>query len=331
MVRPLPRHSINEITNCVCAPRLRVTAVKSNAIHELSRTFSRIHQLFHLETLNLTFHPIKDNQVNSNDTVLLALQVSILGALSASFKVRIPPNLTSFSLHNLRTSDISPLESPPFQNFLTTLRCLHLFVLFDLSTDQNFLNSHWCKFWSTFCPRMILAPTHYSLTELTLHSDVFLGTFSGLSFTGLHFPHLCALSLRNVFLQPSVGVEAFILRHATSLARLELLACKLPAYDIHPFPPFDLYPPPPPSQYCWNIIWDRFAVELTALVALNIEDPNCSYVSSCYMFIPFFDNTGQSRDATDFAALERFHAVVAARSEEMRGGILRKERQCLTS
>ena len=308
-----------------------MTAVKSNAIHELSRTFSRIHQLFHLETLNLTFHPIKDNQVNSNDTVLLALQVSILGALAASFKVDIPPNLTSFSLHNLRTSDISPLESPPFQNFLTTLRRLHLSVLFDLSTNPYFSDNQWCKFWITFCPRMILAPMQPSLTELTLHSDFLLGPLSGLSFTGLHFPHLCALSLRNLFLQPSVGVEAFILRHAASLARLELLECKLPAYDTLPLPPSNLDPAPPPSHYCWDSIWDRFAVELTALVALNIEDPNCSYVSSYFMIVPFLDSVRQSRDATDLAALERFHAVVAARSEEMRRGILRKEGQCLTS
>ena len=133
------------------------------------------------------------------------------------------------------------------------------------------------------------------------------------------------LSLHNVFLQPSVGVEAFILRHAASLARLELLECKLPAYDTHPLPPFNFDPPPPLSHYCWDNIWDRFAAELTALVALNIKDPNCSYVSSFFMFVPFLDSARQSRDAIDFAALERFRAVVAARSEEMRGGILRKE------
>lgn len=51
----------------------------------------------------------------------VALQDSILRALAAtSFDVRVPSELASLSLHNLRTSGI-PLETFPLKTILTTL------------------------------------------------------------------------------------------------------------------------------------------------------------------------------------------------------------------
>jgi hypothetical protein len=188
-------------------------------------------------------------------------------------------------------------------------------VFFNLSTDligRYTLYSSWCNIWDTFCSRVILAPAQHSLTELTLHSGAFLGTSSRLSLAELHFPHLCALSLRNFFFKPSIGVESFILRHAASLTRLELLACTLHANATPPIS-FDLDPPPPQSSYCWDSIWDRFAVELTALVVLHIDDLEFSYIFTARGIV-LLDSVCQSRDTTDLAALQRFRAVVAARS-----------------
>jgi hypothetical protein len=294
-----------------------VIAVRSNAIQELARTFSRIHRLSRLETINLTFYPINDNRANSDRGSRLALQLSILGALVTSFRDQVPSKLTSLFLHNLRTLDLPPFESPSFQNLLKTLRRFQLSVLFDISPDDRTLPSRWSHFWGTLCPRMVLAPMQHALTELTLHSDAYVGASSELSLAGLYFPHLHALSLRNLVFQPSIGVEPFILRHATTLAKLELLTCKLPAYTgilLTPWPP-----PPPPSGPCWDSIWDRFAAELTALVALHVEDPECSYVSAALGLFFYIDSYRESRDATDAVALERFHAVVASRSEEACG------------
>ncbi|KAH9022797.1 hypothetical protein EDB84DRAFT_488823 [Lactarius hengduanensis] len=294
--------------------------VRSSAVHELASSFSRFHQLPRLETINLTFYPSYGNRLDGGG---LALQSSVLGALASSFSVRAP-KLMSLSLHNLRASDLPPLESPSFQTVLTTLRRFQLSVLFD-----GF--ERWCNFWGTLCPRMILAPMQHSLTELTLHSDANVGAFSGLSFAGLHFPRLCALSLRMVIFDPSVGAKQFILRHATTLVRLELLVCKLP---VDP----DMFLTPPPtahardeSGYCrWEHIWDRFAAELTALVTMHVDERRSDrwgrtnsefrYVRPDLEKMTYRETyTLAHRNAADAAALRRFHLTVATRSKEARG------------
>ena len=323
MVRPLPPHPINDITTCLYAPAVAGHAVRTNAIHELASSFSRIHQLPRLETINLTFYPVYNNRLRSDGRgpSRLALQVSILGALAASFSVCVPPKLTSFSLHNLRTSDLSPLKSPSFQTVLTTLWRLQVSVLFDSDPVPVMFSDRWCNFWSTFFPRMILAPTQHSLTELTLHSDEDVGASSGLSLAGQLFPHLCALSLRKLVFEPLVGVEPFVLRHAATLARLELLACKLPARADRLLTQWAPSPSTTPArdEACWKPIWDRFAGELTALVSLHVEGLECRYVYPG-TGISFWETGAlDSRKAADAAALRRFHITVAARSEETRG------------
>ena len=289
-------------------------SVKTKAMRQLASSFSRIHQLLHLNTINLTFCQKSNRRINYNGKAhlsRLALQASIIGALADSFSVRVPSKLTSLSLHNLRTSDLGPLDTPPFKNVLTNLRRLQLSVLSEEFDDR------WADFWSTFCPRIILDPTQHCLTDLTLHSDTLVGTFSGLSLSGLHFPHLCALSLRKIVFESPVGIEPFILRHTATLARLELLGCTLPTYAGLPFP-LGSPPPPLPSACYWNSIWDRFAAELTALVALHVDEPECSYVSAHSLSSYLRTGRSESRDATDAEALQRFHVVVTARSEEMR-------------
>ena len=301
--------------------RWRVTSVETNAIHELASSFSRVRQLPRLETINLTFYPFCFNRLGSDGRGRLALQASVLDALAGSFSVRVPPKLTSFFLHNLRTWDLHPLESPSFQTVLTTLRRLKVHVLFDRSPSVRIFDDRWGHFWSSLFPRMILAPTQHALTELTLHSDGRVGASSGLTLAGLHFPHLCALSLCHLFFQPSVGVEPFVLRHAATLAQLELLACKLPD-------PTDTLLSQSPSTALardeesssepggWDRIWDRFAAELTALITLHV-DPKCRYVDLVSLWEI---DTPESRNAADAAALRRFHMTVTARSEETRGG-----------
>ncbi|KAI9453702.1 hypothetical protein BJY52DRAFT_1418162 [Lactarius psammicola] len=292
--------------------------VRTSAVHELASSLSRVHQLPRLETIKLKFYPSFGNQLDGDR---LALQASILGALSASFSVCAPPNLRSLSLHNLRTWDLSPLESPPFQTVLTNLWHLQLSVLPDSDPDPETTFARWCHFWGTLTPRMILAPTQHALTELTLHSDIHVGASSGLSLAGLHFPHLCALSLCKLVFEPSVAVEPFILRHAATLARLELLACKLPTalageeWSIS-------------GSGGWDRIWDRFAVELIALVVLHVDERSrrrwgfglvYRYVRPDPERMAYWEIDLDSRNVADAAALRRFHVTVVARSEHARG------------
>ncbi len=175
----------------------------------------------------------------------------------------------------------------------------------------------------------------HTLTALTLHSQTSIGASSGLSLASLHFPDLRTLSLRNFIFDPFIGTENFILRHATTLKRLELLSCKLPIHNIIAF--LSLSPTPTqnasvPEYGRWDLIWDRFAVELTALVSLNVDErhrdlqghfgPECRYVDSKRPF-PWVVNYEITHpaptDTANGAALERFRDVVAARLEEACG------------
>ncbi|KAH8997866.1 hypothetical protein EDB86DRAFT_2828714 [Lactarius hatsudake] len=264
-----------------------------------------------LETINLTFYPRYAN---------LAIQSSILSALVSSFSV-CPPNLKSLSLHNLRTPDLSPLESPSFQTVLTTLPRFQLSPLLDplypLTVDVS-----WSHFWGTLRPR-ILTPMQHFLTELTLHSNVPVGALYGLSFNGLHFPRLCALSLGKVTFDTSVGAQDFILRHAPTITRLGLLMCRLP---ISPGALTLTRNESGSGPDSWECIWDYFAAKLTALVSLRVDECHDGYSPDFrYYFHHIWSLTNWNtdaftpRDATGAAALRRFHMAVAARSEEVCG------------
>ncbi|KAH9173976.1 hypothetical protein EDB89DRAFT_646809 [Lactarius sanguifluus] len=226
-----------------------------------------------------------------------------------------------------------PPRISPFQTVLMTLRHFQLSVLFNSVPGSDTYFERWCNFWGTLCPRMILAPMQHSLTELTLHSNANVGALGGLSFTRLRFPRLCALSLRMVIFEPSVGAKQFILRHAATLARLELLVCKLP---VDP----DIFLSPSPTAHAreesgseldyWEYIWDRFAAELTALVALHVDERRSDrwgrtgselrYVRPDLERMTYRETyTLAHRNVADAAALRRFHLTVATRSEEARG------------
>ncbi|KAH8977597.1 hypothetical protein EDB92DRAFT_1957814 [Lactarius akahatsu] len=269
-----------------------------------------------LEAVDLKFYSRYRDRLDSGSGDCLSPQACILTALTASFSFRAPPNLTSLSLYNLRISNLSPLEYPPFQTVLKTLQHLQLSVTVK-ATDTLM----WFHFWGVFCPHTILPLTQPALTELTLHSDSHVGASSGLSFAGLDFPHLCVLSLCKLVFEPSVGVKPFILRHTATLARLELIACRLPV------DPWDLEPHPGPGG--WDLNWDCFAAELTALVALHVDERSrLSWDSPSIVYRYVFPNPTRIsyletdalkwRIPADIAALQCFHTTVAARSEEAR-------------
>jgi len=165
------------------------------------------------------------------------------------------------------------------------------------------------------------------LTHLTLHTEIFVGASSGLSFHALHFPHLCTLSLRKLVFEPSVGVEHFILRHAATLSRLELIMCGLP---IDPDTEMLIYSSRSRSTTLtrdksgleplhWERIWDNFAADLTALIALHVNESETRtcilpvrhrYVAPVPEYRMF---AVESRDAPDAEALRRFYMTIAAR------------------
>ncbi|KAH9016674.1 hypothetical protein EDB83DRAFT_89411 [Lactarius deliciosus] len=286
---------------------------------DIDRRGGTINMLPRLETINLTFYPTYAN---------LAFQSSILSALVSSFSV-CAPDLKSLSLRNLRTADLSPLESPSFQTVLTTLPRFQLSPLLD-SLHPLTVDVSWSHFWGPLCPR-ILTPIQHFLMELTLHSNVHVGAVAGLSFNGLHFPRLCALSLGKAIFDTSVGVQDFTLRHAPTITRLGLLMCGLPISPgtPSPIPPMALTrneSDSGPGPDSWECIWDYFVANLTALISLRVDECHNGYsqdfrydFNRLWSLINWNIDAFTSRDATDAAALRRFHMTVAARSEEVRG------------
>ena len=193
-------------------------------------------------------------------------------------------------------------------------------------------DAHWEYFWGTLCPHKILPPTQHALMQLTLHADIFTGANDGLSLHALHFPHLCTLSLRKLVFEPSVGIEPFILRHALTLSRLELIACRLPVdesdYEMLVFPPLPSSPPPSMAlarneanlkSVHWAHIWDSFAAELTALIALHVAEPRDTWSSFALKpyVVPestnYWEFAIESRNTADAEALRCFRMTVASR------------------
>ena len=146
---------------------------------------------------------------------------------------------------------------------------------------------------------------------------MYLPNLCVLSFTGLHFPNLRVLSLRGLVFNPSVGVEPFILRHAATLARLELISCKL-------LIPNDEESGMGPTR--WAHIWDSFATGLTALVSLHVDESGVHgsghrrYVRHRTELSHWEVTVPAHLDVADALALERLYVTVAARSSgEARG------------
>jgi hypothetical protein len=286
-----------------------------------------MHQLPRLETIDLTFFPADVSRFyvrrfdSDSYEGRLALQRSILVSLASSFSSHAPLKLISLSLQNLRTWDIAPIESPPFQSVLKNLRRLRLSVLYDRAHDVATPLDRWLYFWDTLCYRLILAPTQHALTELTLHTDGFVGAAMGMSFTGLYFPNLRMLSLSMFVFEPSVGAEPFILKHADTLAQLELVMCKLHIPNDEE---------PSASRTRWERIWESFATGLTALVVLHVGGSEHRYVRRGLISygeelvppgpVSYWEVSAPVHlEVSDAEALERLYFTVTARSEEARG------------
>ncbi|KAI0306159.1 hypothetical protein B0F90DRAFT_1696617 [Multifurca ochricompacta] len=237
--------------------------VRTSAVRELANSFAHIHQLPLLEAITLTFFPSYGFFRNSDVPGHRTLQGSLLNALAASFGVRTP-NLRSLTIRNLHVTHLDAFGSPTFQTVLKPLRHLQLSTLFDSVSDDDRFLANWRSFWGITLPRYILEPTQHALTTLTLHSDAHVGASSALSLATLHFPHLHMLSLRKLVFDPSVAAETFVLRHASTLARLELVECAICMHST------DLNPASP-THRGWVDVWERFSAELVTLVALHVD------------------------------------------------------------
>ncbi|KAG1744938.1 uncharacterized protein EDB91DRAFT_1121698 [Suillus paluster] len=114
----------------------------------------------------------------------------------------------------------------------------------------------------------LLPPSNVILKSLVLRSPQ--GPYHSLTtqLSSFHYPALESLVLENIVFDqtPSAdGIEEFVLRHKSSLRRLELRSCAshvgAPLFDARP----------------WSSIWQRWAAELTGLREL-VVDGDSGYV-----------------------------------------------------
>ena len=120
------------------------------------------------------------------------------------------------------------------------------------------------------------------------------------------------------------SAEDFILRHAATLTQLELLRCKVLVSDVRLLlssestnlaTDVELRRRP-----YWDRSWDRFAAELTGIVMLHVDerhrDRKYRYVQRNFAGSYSVCGGGESRNAADLAALQRFRMTVATLSKE---------------
>ncbi|KAI0259354.1 hypothetical protein BC834DRAFT_634556 [Gloeopeniophorella convolvens] len=292
----------------------KLTYVRTSTIDALYDAFSAIYNLPLLETVSLTFFQSYGYWRGSDIPGHRKLQASVLDALALSF-TRSQPNLKSLHLHNLHITHLGPLASPAIRTVLEHLSDLRISLLFDDTTDGSAFPAHWEHFWGTTLPERILTPTQSALISLTLHSDAHVGGDARLALADMRFAHLNALSLRRVVFDARTGAEVFILAHAQTLMRLELIGCKLPApaYGSAHLP------------RAWADVWDKFEIELVGLRELRVDQrrsdrwgfngPERRYVRAGPQMTFVEAEIGAESDAADAASLKRLHAAVAARVE----------------
>ncbi|KAI0267382.1 hypothetical protein BC834DRAFT_871106 [Gloeopeniophorella convolvens] len=156
-----------------------------------------------------------------------------------------------------------------------------------------------------------------SLVSLTMHHSVLRSADTPVPFAHIHPPHLAHLSLQRIHFWSDEGTEAFILRHAATLAEMRLFLCPMllsKSIDLGP---------PAPYWGSWADVWEGFSTKLRVLDKLVVSECRDSDglpaedVSAWYYVNPY--GTGvleidEADAAEDAAALRRLHEVVESRS-----------------
>ncbi|THH17697.1 hypothetical protein EW146_g3172 [Bondarzewia mesenterica] len=242
----------------------------------LQQTFSRLRELPALREVILNFNPVFDEEAQDEDRCAYypswRYQEATIGEL---WKIWRALRLSSLTIHNLlgwRDRDTEWDSYPLFDG----LSHLHLsvvssprigmyledfFVQLWKRTIQDGLHRLVPEFTSTrSSPPPLSSSLSRGLTSLTLHSDQLVGIVPALSFAGLTFPGLTQLSLKLIFFDERTGTEDFIMRHHSTLTKLELLNCSIFISVIEQGP-----------ARSWSQVWSRFANGLDALVYLHVQ------------------------------------------------------------
>ncbi|KAF7328709.1 hypothetical protein MVEN_02499400 [Mycena venus] len=207
------------------------------------------------------FHRLRDSPTLNDTSHFLDLQLELFAVLAA----HPPPPLVSLTLINITAAPHSLYISEAFQNIFRPLRTLHISVICDNQRAGAYQQAPLCDFWEVSVPSVLKSAT--CLTSLNIRSDFPVGVRPAVPMT-IHFPALTVLSLRNFILDPAhadYDILEFIVRHKSTLTRLELDECAV--YGGEP----RTYPRP------WHAVLHRLRDELVGLHTLHLT-PVESYV-----------------------------------------------------
>ncbi|KAJ7192415.1 hypothetical protein GGX14DRAFT_578134 [Mycena pura] len=227
----------------------------------LARAFSGLVKLPKLSHLRLEFwshwQEAYTNEVPEEPTHFLQLQFRLFEALAA-----VPPSLVLLTLRNVLGVPNEMYQQETFLTVFHGLQILEISVIYDYGEGyyvQDPIKAFWAEDMSN-----ILANAR-SLTTLVLRSDHPVGHEPALSFRDTHLPKLQSLTIQRFCLVPMIpdaDVLAFILRHASTLAFLELRDCSV---DGGMEPDF-IYPRP------WHAVFTVLKDEMHCLCEFVLEN-----------------------------------------------------------
>ncbi|KAJ7876583.1 hypothetical protein B0H13DRAFT_2548627 [Mycena leptocephala] len=243
----------------LCSTHHLIEAIKAETSGEAGRAalravFSALTKFPNLQNLRLDFHDQwqedTTHEIPENPTHFLLLQNELFATLAAN----PPPPLMSLTLNNVLAVPDNIYAQEDFHRIFRPLQKLEISVLSAVDYEGSYFQDPLIEFWLDNIVHMIRSAT--AVTALTIRSDQDVGACPSLSFKDMSFPRLTSLALHQFVFEPGipeVDVVAFILRHKTTLERLELHDCSIDGGEDGDFPRL------------WHAVFALFEAELSSL------------------------------------------------------------------
>ncbi|KAI0046511.1 hypothetical protein FA95DRAFT_1573134 [Auriscalpium vulgare] len=296
----------------------------------LSKAYTHISKASSLTTLTFDFHSQweEPNSTEVEDpSPYLLLQLALLEAAANSS----PSSVKELNIDNFIALPNPFYASRAFQGLLGRLQRFSMSTISDDYTE-TIIQAAWQDFWRTTVRKHILGPLQRAsaLTSLTLRNDKSACCIVPLSFADKHFPNLTSFSLGG-FHFGDQDVEDFIVRHGATLTDLELSQCTISvSEDEYEYVADGEGGGPNAAERriyvatsklrCWAEVWNRLSQELSALVVLDVEEPEelvdddgGTQIVRYTEAEELWEVVSLRGEDVDAAALQAFKDVVAAR------------------
>ena len=139
----------------------------------LTSSFTRIHELPRLKTLELSLYATEDTSYEDS----LIIQWTILSAISSQSP---SPSLTSLTINRLAPLYHPIYDSPSSGGLLRSLTSLSVLTAYrDIYTAKDHTRNSYVKFWNEAIQDHTLGSLSHNLTTLRLQGQIFVGHIPG--------------------------------------------------------------------------------------------------------------------------------------------------------